>query len=626
MPKLIFTPEELKGYFKENVKHHFYKETVEHADSLKVHADGLFPDRLIKSRRPNEPQEVLDYRKEIFIAKTKPTFGKVVSSLSKIRRSSDWSIQYPEEETRFAKIVEEETLQTYCDEAFPYFTSMTNWTFSVLLKKYLEDPNGVVFTFPLEINIEENQYLRPFPVIFESCHVLDYVHEDYAVLINPLGATYYVRNKPQKGESFYVITTERIQRYDQINSKGDIALNSDIDYEHGLGLLPVFRIGAIVAKADGNNYLHESRVAAMLPELDEALREYSDLQAAKVLHIYPERWEFTQNECSVCKGTSKRKNPRWSEGCSEDIPYEIDCDNKNCHNGYVVAGPYSKIMIRPSNNAVETTTSIPTPPAGYVEKDVEIVKIQDEGVEKHIVNALAAINFEFLAQNPLNQSGTAKEVDKDELNNTVHSIAEDLVRVMDNVYKIIAITRYRALYAVDDIIEFMLPKIIVPEKYDILSASHLEQELSSAKTNKVNPVILNALEVEYASKKFNTDPTVGDELMLILKLDPLPNISEDEKMSRLSNKGITLETYVISSNIHEFVQQALDEDKDFAEKQLKEQKAKMKQYAQAQIDQQDEAKKIASATNPDTGLDPVTGEPIMHNTNPNQQVMDNATV
>lgn len=608
MPKLQFTKDELKGYFKEKVTHHFYKETCDYADRLKVHSDGKFPGDLIRGRRPNEPLEVLAYREAIFVPKTKPTFGKVVSSLSKIRRSSDWSIDYPEEVNRFSKIVEEETLQSYCDERFPFFTSVTNWVFSVLLKKYLEDPNALVFTFPREINIEENKYLQPFPVIFDSCHVLEYVQEDYAVLINPLGSTYYVRSKQEKGDSYYIVTTERIQKYDQINSKGDIAIV--LDYEHQLGFLPAFRIGAIVAKAEGNNYLHESRIAAMLPELDEALREYSDLQAAKVLHIYPERWEFTQNECSTCKGTGRRRNPRWFEGCAEDVAIEIDCDNKNCHNGYVVAGPYSKIMVRPTN-AIEGQNTIPTPPAGYVEKDVEIVKIQDEGVEKHIVSALAAINFEFLAQNPLNQSGTAKEVDKDELNNTVHSIAEDLVRVMDNIYKIIAITRYKELYSVDDIIQFMLPRITVPEKYDILSAAHLEQEITTAKTNKVNPVILNALEIEYASKKFNTEPEVGDELMLILKLDPLPNISEDEKMSRLSNKGITQETYVISSNIHEFVQQALDENPEFMDLPLKEQKAKMREYAQAQIEAQDEAKKIVSATTQDTGLDPVTGEPIV---------------
>lgn len=626
MPKLIFTPEELKGYFKEKVRHHFYEASVELADALKVHSDGLFPEKLIKERRPHEPEEVLEYRQKIYEPITEPTFGKVLSSLSKIRRSSDWSIRYSEDD-RFGKIVDEETLEEYCETNFPVFTSITNWVFDILLKKSSEDPNAVVFTFPKEINIEETEYLKPIPIIFDSCDVYNFVHEDYAVLRNPLGSFYYVRNKQQTGDSFYTVTTTHIRRYDQINSKGDIVLI--LDYEHQLGFLPVHKIPAIVKKSEGNNYLHKSRLSPMLSELNEAAREYSDLQAAKVLHIYPERFEYSQTECPTCKGKGLMINPRWYEGCADTISYEVDCNNKNCNHGYLAAGPYAKTIIRPLNTAVEGgSNTFPSEPIGFAKKDVEIVKIQDEGVDKHLYKALAAINFQFLDQSPLNQSGTAKEVDKDELNNTVHAIAEDLVKTMDSVYKTIAFTRYKNLYSLDDIKEFMLPKISVPEKYDILSAAHLEQELTTAKTNKANPVILNALEVEYVSKKFNTDPAVGDELMLILKLDPLANISEEDKMTRLSNKGITLETYIISSNIHEFVQQAIDENPDFPELDLSDQKKKMKEYAQAQIKAQDEAKQIVSSVTQDTGLDPVTGEPVATNgqIQPNEMVMDNATV
>src|SRR5690606_3091586 len=118
---------------------------------------------------------------------------------------------------------------------------------------------------------------------------------------------------------------------------------------HGLSVLPAFPLkGVLIDQAD-NRYLYESRIAGMIPELNEAIRENSDLQAAKVLHIYPERWEYTQNDCTTCKGTGQRPNPRWHEGCDTSIPLQIPCDNKGCHNGYIVSGPYSKIMIRPNN-------------------------------------------------------------------------------------------------------------------------------------------------------------------------------------------------------------------------------------------------------------------------------------
>jgi len=573
MPKLEFTAQELKGYFTDDVsqRHCYYEDSVKQAEAMAVHADGSYPCKLLDERRPNEPEEVLCYRKTIFIPKTKPYFSKILASLSKIRRSSDWSIRY---EGDFPKIPDGETLEDYCEWNFPKFTSITNWMYSVWLKKYLVDPNSVVFLYP-ELVTKENEFLKPFPYIFDSCHVVDYLDNDFAILVNPQGCTYSTSRGEFSGKSFFVVTTERIQRYDQTDGRGNFTLA--LDYEHGLEYLPVYKIGAIVNCSEGDRYLYESRISGVIPEFDEAIREYSDLQAAKVLHIYPERWEYTQHECSECKGTGKRRNPAWFVGCDASVQCDVECDNKSCYKGYVAAGPYSKIMVRP-NLAIEGQGNIPTPPAGFVEKDVEIVKVQEDSIDKHIHNALASINFEFLMITPLNQSGMAKEVDKDELNNTVHSIAEDMVRNMDWLYWTIAKYRYKLQYGDEDI-NNMVPTVSVPEKYDILSSAHLEAQLSSAKTNNSNAVIINALEVEYANKAFNSDPEVRNRVELVLNLDPLANISEDDKMSRLSNKGITQISYIISSNIHEFVQRALDEDKNFADKKLSDQKQKMNEYA-----------------------------------------------
>jgi hypothetical protein len=595
MPKLEFTPLELKNYFGTDVKykHCFYEKSVAYADAMLVHADGKYPCKLLDARRPNEPAEVLDYRKTIFVPKTKPYFSKIVSSLQKIRRSSDWSIRY---EGDFPKIPEGETLKDYCEVNFPQFSSVTNWVFSVLLKKYLTDPNGLLFVYPKQVGMAENEYLKPIIQIIDSIHVIDYVYQDYAVMINPSGCVYGA-GKP--GKSYYVVTTEKITRYDQVDTKG--TLMPVVDYEHGLGELPVYKIGAVIADATADRMLYESRIVGIIPEFDEAIREYSDLQAAVVIHLYPERWEFSQHECTACNGTGKRRTPNWTEGCG--LPDTCACDNKGCNNGYVVAGPYSKIMVRPTSS-IEGQGNVPMPPAGFIEKDVEIIKLQQESVTSHITNGLASINFEFIATTPLSQSGTAKEVDKDELNNTVHSIAEDLVRCMDWSYYMIAKYRYGLLYPKE--IYDMVPKIAVPEKYDILSSTHLETQLKSLKDSKANPVIVNALEAEYANKEFNNDPTIREMVELVLSLDPLANITEDDKMSRLSNGGITKLTYVISSNIQEFVERAIEENPGFADMLPKEQKVIISGYGQEQIDNENKDLKVDMPPE----IDPVTGLPI----------------
>jgi len=592
----------LKMYFCGERYHYYYDKTVKSCKAFEPHAEGCFPDELIKCRRPNEPLEVQEYREKIWVPKTKPTFARIVSSLSKIRRSPDWAVNYPKE-NKFPKIREGETLQDYCEKNFPYFQSVTNWIFAVCLKKYLTDPNGVIFIKPLSYDVEATDYLQPYPVIFDCCDVKEFRDEEYAVLNDPMGCYYSARKGNKmvdvKGKSYYVIDTERIIKYNQVDAKE----NYDIveDYTHGLGRLPVFKIGGVICEAQGSDYLYESRICGILPELDEALREYSDLQAAKVLHVYPEKWQFTNNECSTCKGTGRRQNPAWTQGCDPSIEAQIDCFV--CRGvGYISSGPYAIQLVKPVG-AMDGQKQIPTPPAGYVEKDVEIVKLMEDSVERHIYNGLAAINFQELAQVPMNESGVAKTIDRDEQNNTVHAIAEDLVRIMDNSYSLIADYRYKDQYSFEEI-DGMLPSIPVPEKFDLFSIKNLQEDLKAAKDNKISPIIQNAMEIDYAGKLFNSDTSVRDMVALTMKLDPLAGVSEDEKMSRLSNKGILPETYIISSNINEFVQRAIDESPKFPGLKLPEQKEVMRKYAAEILGALDTAKKIVNDLNiPDEELE-----------------------
>lgn len=573
---------DMQPYFSGSRKCFYFEDAVTKAAHFAPHADGVYPQELIECRRPNEPEEVKEYRCRIWKPKTKPTFTKILSSLGKIRRSSDWSIKYPQE--AFPKIREEETLEQYCEKNYPFFGSVTNWAFGILLKKQLIDPNAVVFIKPLETAVAENEYLKPYAWIFDSIHVQEYTEGVRAILNDVSGTTYYVRRgrgyEEKVGKAYWVITTQVIEHWEQRTEKEEY--DKTWEYIHNLGVLPAFKLRGIICNAEGGDFLYESRIAGILPDLDEALREYSDLQAAKVLHIFPERWEYTQNECTNCKGTGRRKNPAWYDGCAAEVMAQINCDTCGGR-GFVATGPYSKMLIRPINT-IEGGGTPPMPPAGFIEKDVEIVKLMEQSVKQHIYDALSAINFQFLEQTPLNQSGTAKEVDKEELNNTVHAIAEDLVWVIDQVYKYTAYYRYRSQYTLPEI-DKMVPSIPVPEHYDLLSSQFMQQELDTAKKAKINPILTGSMEVEYAGKRFLDDPEIKDRLELVLKLDPLQNVSVDEKMAMLASGTVTKETAIISDNIQEFVQRALDDDNQFARKPLKEQKATMKQYAQEQIAQ-----------------------------------------
>jgi hypothetical protein len=560
MPKIIFTPEELAYYFDPTYKSEIGEKSKEFETEFRIHADGIFPEKIISQARPNESTEVFNYRKTIWQPKTKPSFNKVFSSLQKIRRSSDWSVKF--NEVSF-KIPEGETLEEYLTELYPKFESLEKYMFDVWLREYLIDPNAVCAVFPGEAK-EETEFSEPIAEIFNSELVVYFKSEDFVILKNPLGTTYKDdQGHEHEGDSYYIITTTQYLKYDQANVKRDFKLVSEIPHE--IGYLPAWKLGGVLIKSLDGELLYESKIAGMLPELDEAVREYSDLQAAVIMNIFPERWEMATAECGTCHGTGKITNQTDPSGFTA-------CNNPSCVSGYVVS-PYSKVLVKPA----EIGQQMAIPPVGYVEKPVEIVELQDKRVEKHIYNALAAINMQFLSDVPLVESGLAKGVDRDEASNFVHSVAEDLVNSMEQISYNISVLRFGVQHSEEEI-EELQPEIHVPEHFDIFSIKIDEEELQNAKTNKLNPAIINEMEIEYANKKFAGKPEVQRKLAAVLTLDPLANVSEDDKGMRLTNNGVTQDDYILSCNINSFVERAISENENFLVLDTKQQKEVLLKY------------------------------------------------
>ena len=564
----------LRDYFSGKKATPIYKEVVEIYDGLRIHANGEYPQKLIEERRPHESDYLHVYRKKIYKSKTKEVVGSVTKSLGKIRRSTDWNIKY---DTKAVPpgITEEETLEKYCEYNFPYYSSMTGWSFAVLLKIYLIDPNALIVVSPLN-KPENNEYLKPYPVIFNSDQVLEYTVDEMAILKSK--DCYQSPDSNKKDlKKWYVITTDSIITYAEIDSKKNIA---EVDrYQHNLGYLPIIKMRGVYLKSHEEYSINESRISDMVPSLDEAVREYSDQQANIVNHLFPERWEFATQNCDACRneqGISLGKI-RTEIGAKKTIRM-VECSKCNGTGIMNTSGPYKKFIVRPTKQNMGEQAP-PMPPFGYVSKDATIIEVVDKRIATHKYEALCAINMQFLMQIPLNESGYAKEVDRDELNNFVHGVAEDIVFMMDGIYKIICDYRYGIIVADKNKRTAMLPKIAVPDKFDLIDSNYLVEELGKGKNAGMSGVIIAGLELEYCEKKFFNNPEIRDELKCVFELDPMLGTTEDEKMVRYQNGGVTKEDYIVSCNIIPFVKRAIQENQEFLDKEYDERMKIIRGYA-----------------------------------------------
>ena len=574
MPKI--SNDLLQTYFLSSNRHPIYQETVELYNSMRIHADGEFPGVMISKRRPSESEDILEYRQSTYKAITKLPVSKVITSLSKIRRSPDWMISFDKDSVP-PKLPDEETLEFYCNKNLPGFGNITDWAFGVLLRQNCIDSNAVVAVIPLE-PIKDNEFIKPVPIIFNSDRVLEFsVEKQIAILKSKKKINYLLDNGAinfNQGDRYYYIDDKEIIIYDQDKS----GFTPVFQQSHNLGIMPVFKIKGEAYIQYDNMVVNRSRLDAMIPFLDEAACEYSDLKGSKIQHLFPLFWYYQNKDCNKCNGTGKTATDSGTTEC------------KGCSgSGKVKFSPFAHLQIDPAELGKQAN---PTPPAGYVQRDTAILDLQEKSVDKNNFKALAAINMQFLDQTPLNISGDAKQVDREELNNFVYNFAEDLISTIDKV--IYWINEWRYSYFIPDrsAREAMLPNIPVPQNYDLLPSSYLINELTTARANNSNPFLLAKLEEDIAVKKFYNDPQLASVIKLFFELDPLPGLTVDEKMTLISNKAITQQDFILSSYMSQFIKRALIDDSSFLTMSYDNQMKMLNKYVDEKMKTNDAAQQI----------------------------------
>mgnify|MGYP006266343943 CR=1 FL=1 len=544
------------------------KEAVELYEALEVHANGEVPKKIIDTRRPNEPDEIKKYRYDIYAPKTEHPISKVITSLTKIRRSPDYKVDYSKSEN---PTYLDNTLQKYLEETYPVYDNIDAWLFDEALQNALIDANAVVIMLPQSYEILQNELVNPIPYICNVDDVLYYKENDFVIACSDREINVEYDGFKQSYEIHIVSTQNEIVEYYKTHDNKIIELNR---FTHNLGELQAFRFRGLFYDNEDGEIIWKSPIQSMVVHLNEAAREYSDLQAEKVLHIHSEKWTINTNTCNKCNGTGKVKSPGFvsnyqSCGSCKGSGYETVSPFKNHQINVDLAKPNQQIP--------------PIPPAGYIQKDTQITKMLEDSVNMHLYMALESVNMQFLYNVPLNQSGISKAWDRDETDNFAYKVASILKYIRENVAYYTCEMRYYFSIPNKEQRMAMLPKISIPQKYDLVNNQILIDEYKTAKDAKLSPIILANMEIEIALKRFSHDTDVSTYTTLVYKLDPLYTITEDEKIMRLQNKGITETDYVISSNIQKYVRKAIYEDANFPNLDYAEQVKVMEQMANETI-------------------------------------------
>jgi hypothetical protein len=555
----VLTTEVINKYLTDPIhqpRHEFYNRSVEIHEMLEAHSKGKYPAKVIEVVRPNETTEQKAYRKEVFTPITKTYFSKVVTTIGKISRAEDWGIDWPAEEGVF-KV---NSFKEYTEKDYPYFDSLINWFFTVQLREMCDDPNGVIAVFPMAKLDPKNdtELYRPFTYWFGSERVIDYKEGSLAVLLSDEKSILKHGDVEVKdGAIYYIFDTDSWTKAIQIGQKTDYQFEYEIA-PHNIGHLPCFKIGGIIEEFKCGEMLYDSFVGDCIPYWNEALRRYSDLQVQMALHVHSEKWEIADTPCKVCNESGTITTMKG------DKPSKSACGTCGGSGSITKRGPFNVKSIKPiQKTGINDSAAIPTPPMGYILKPIEDTEFINKIKIENIKEGLAAINLEFLMNEPEINSGVAKSYDRQEMNVYFYNIAYHIVNnILRPSYYLNGKWRY-GKQASDEQIMKAMPQITVPTKFDIVSAEIIAHRIALAKDANLNPALNTGMEIEYAKAEFGDDCIEAKIIKTVYDLDPLPNKTEEEKMIILSNRGTTEAKYILSSNLSAFINRAVNENDKF---------------------------------------------------------------
>lgn len=531
---------------KEGRRHKYYGQSVAHNEDMKIHVEGTSPKKILDAKRPNEPEQVKDYRLESYRPRTKAKCDKVISIISRIFNPKISKIEFKNEKA--------DDLKTYLTKEYPFYRSLMGFIRQTFIRKDFGDPNAVLAVLPESMDIEGEDYFNPICYIYNSAKILQFEPDKwYLIDITEYeGKIKFVQKSP---DTLLLIDTEYVSTISI--KEGHLTVE---DVEHNFGKVPAFRMGGDVRENDPP-YLYDSFISGVLPHWDKVVQWSSDLDAMVILHMYLEKWEIEMT-CPTCGGRGNVREQIADTDANDPNNFtQVTCER--CHGDAVIkSSPFEIKTI--NQEALPDDNNMPIPPMGYVDRPVEIVDKVESLRDKEMIEGLSAINMDIVNKIGENQSGIAKVIDRTDLDGFLMKIADHIYDYV--IPKIIEFTiewRYGINNEIVEREDFM-PDIQKPVRFDVLSVNYLLEELTAAKQAGVDPSVITGLQKDVTAKMFAGDEK--DTLLAVIELDPFPGMGTDDILAAKQSGVISREDYYKKIYMTQLVNEAIEKVPDFLKK------------------------------------------------------------
>lgn len=511
----------INNFFKHPAPSH-YSDWLKVYNAMSIHTKKIKPVELLLCRRPNESDEVHQYRLSQYRPITYGSMNRATDELYRIVSGINFKLN-----------ATDETVQLINETQFGGFT-FSLFLQQIVLRRMIEDPNGLLVWLPSSgYSGQSFDKVTPAPLlVYSQC--IHYISDDVISFLSEEKSLVMVgKNESYEGKVFYILTKQEYYKLVQYGKKSDEKYQLELIYEHAIGEIPYSILGG-----DMNNYgYYDSFFAPYLAFGDEAIATFSDWQAIMVTSSHPIREEFGI-ECEVVEVKDKSSNPI-PEGTEEYAKkkYELRPMSKS---------PYNTIMRKPNdpNNTdifKQPTLDANIPSVRFIHPDINVAKYVGESWQVLVEMAEDSLHLN-LGRGLI--SGEAKKEDKKAQASMILKIGNNF---FDNIYlnSVIYIDAYhgfnpsqRGVITIDK-----------PKTYDVKTEQDVVEEISMLKEKKAPSFFLANATLDLATKRFSGDKLMQKIFDIISLRDPLFIYSVEEKNQMVMAGYVTVEQCIDSTFI-----------------------------------------------------------------------------
>lgn len=564
--------------------HDLYGMAVEMAEHISYHAvKGKFPEEIFKYRSPNQTDVELKYIKENYKQHTLPVFLDYISTITRPFGDGNWSIAYREEEDIFKTA--EETYQKYVESELPIYGSLENFVKFILPTIKSIDANGFLAVRPKDIDykddgegnpvIDDEKLYKPTIYYFESKSVVDYKHNEYYLFLSKEKSIVIYGNKKElTGTVFELYTKDAVFFIKQYGRKSDNLFEVIEYYRHNLNECPVHQLMG-VPNLHGEEILWQSPFLYCTDLLDVVTMNANWLQASINKCVYPHIvmfgniCEFKDSEGNKCQGGYLYPNG-----------HKTTCSACNGQGLTSRLSPLGTLLLAPSSKFEVGEEKSTQDPLRFISPEVHTLEFIEKKIENDTLKARSILHLRNKNSSTVTIGDkTATEVfdDAKATSSFVMPISNQIFTLFEWLANMIGMQRYGD--------KFQEPEFSYPKTCDFKSPEDYLTDISNAIKNNLPPSFIQTILMQYINSFYGDNEKTTVMFRLVMTSDRLFGLSQDEINMKLARGTAAKWEDILHTSILNFINDSLDSDKEFLNKDIESQVKLLHDIAKAKEDE-----------------------------------------